>query len=55
MMAAREGRADTVSLLIAKGASVNHRNESGASALTWAQRGGFEFIGKELRAHGARD
>jgi ankyrin repeat protein len=44
-----------VSLLLAKGASVNHRNENGASALAWAQRGGFESIEKDLRRRGARE
>ena len=39
MMAVREGRSSTLDLLIARGADVNRRNESGASALDWAKRG----------------
>ena len=55
MMAVRGGHASTVSLLLAKGASVNHRGENGASALMWARRGGFDSIEKELRERGARE
>ena len=54
MMAAREGRASTLDLLIARGADVNHRNENGASALDWAQRAKEPAMVDRLRRAGAR-
>ena len=54
MMAAREGRASTLDLLIARGADVNHRNETGASALDWAQRAKEPAMVDRLRRAGAR-
>jgi ankyrin repeat protein len=53
MMAARGGQTEVVELLLARGADANHRNQSGATALSWAQRGGFEAIEKALRRSGA--
>jgi ankyrin repeat protein len=53
MMAARGGHTQAVELLLARGADANHKNRSGATALAWAQRGGFEAIEKALRRGGA--
>ena len=55
MMAVREHRLDTARLLIGRGADVNHRNQDGASALSWAKRGNEVEFEKELRRAGARD
>jgi len=54
MMAAREGKASTVDLLIARGADVNHRNQGGASALDWARRGNEKAMIERLQRAGAR-
>jgi ankyrin repeat protein len=54
MMAAREGRLSTLDLLIARGANVGHRNETGASALDWAKRSSSEpRLAEHLRRAGA--
>jgi ankyrin repeat protein len=55
MMAVRGGHGATVDLLLARGADVNQRNQSGATALGWATRGGFDAIAQALRAHGAKN
>jgi len=55
MMAVREHRLDTARLLIGRGADVNHRNQDGATALSWAKRGNEVDLEKELRRAGARD
>jgi ankyrin repeat protein len=54
MMAVREEKFSTAELLIARGANVNHRNESGASALSWAERSGDRALVERLRRAGAR-
>ena len=54
MMAVRERRLSTLDLLIAQGANVNHRNELGASALDWAERGKEPISVDQLRRAGAR-
>ena len=38
MMAVREGTCRRSTLLLRRGADVNHRNENGVSALDWAKR-----------------
>jgi ankyrin repeat protein len=55
MMAARGGHEATVELLLARGSDPNHRNQSGASALTWAKREDHAAIEGMLRRRGARD
>ena len=55
MMAAREGRVSALDLLIARGANVGHRNDSGVSALDWAKRGKEPRITEHLRRAGVRD
>jgi ankyrin repeat protein len=55
MMAVREGRASTVDLLIARGAEVNRRNQSGASALDWAKRNNDGALVARLQRAGAKE
>ena len=55
MMAVREHRLDTARLLIGRGADINHRNQDGATALSWAKRGNETDLEKELRRAGAKD
>ena len=43
----------TVTLLIAKGADVNQRNQSGGTALAWAMRGNEQAMASALRRAGA--
>ena len=54
MMAVRGGHPETVDLLLSRGADLNRRNQDGATALSWARRGGFEAIEATLRRRGAR-
>jgi len=54
MMAVREGRSSTLDLLVARGADVNRRNDSGASALDWARRGKEPAMVGRLQRAGAR-
>jgi ankyrin repeat protein len=54
-MAVRGANADAVTMLVARGADVNHRNENGATALGWARRGGFDAIEKTLLRAGAKN
>jgi len=54
-MAVRENKPSTVDLLIARGADVNIRNDSGASALDWAKRGSDKATIEHLRKAGAKD
>jgi ankyrin repeat protein len=55
MMAVREGKGSTVTLLIARGANVNQRNQSGATALSWALRGNEQDMAAALRRAGAKE
>jgi len=52
--AARNGLADMVELLLARGANANLSGEPWATPLEWARRRGHEDIGALLLAHGAR-
>ena len=45
--------ADEAAIALAHGADVNQHNENGATALSWAVRGGYDGIARALRAHGA--
>jgi ankyrin repeat protein len=55
MMAVRGGHAAVVDLLLDRGADIGHRNADGATALSWAKRGGFDAIERALRRRGAKD
>jgi ankyrin repeat protein len=50
----REQRHATVDLLLAKGANVNLRNDSGATALAWAERADDAELVRRLKRAGAR-
>lgn len=52
-IAAREGQAEFVDLLLANGADPNAAGASWAKPLAWAERRGRERISSKLRAHGA--
>ncbi|HVF62930.1 MAG TPA: ankyrin repeat domain-containing protein [Casimicrobiaceae bacterium] len=54
MMAVHEEKFSTAVLLIAHGANVNLSNDSGATALSWAERSGDRELTDRLRAAGAR-
>jgi ankyrin repeat protein len=54
MMAVRGGHAQTVELLLARGADVNHRNQDGATALMWARRAGSQDVESMLKRRGAQ-
>ena len=49
MMAVREGKGSTVTLLIARGANVSQRNQGGAMALSGALRGNEQEMAAALR------
>jgi len=53
MMAVRGRHEATVRLLLEHGADVNARNETGATALSWATERGFTEIVALLRKAGA--
>ncbi len=55
MMAVREGKAGTATLLMARGADVNVRNQNGATALAWALRGNEKALAEQLKRAGARE
>jgi len=44
-----------VTLLLARGASVNLRNQNGATALSWALRGNEQEMATALRRAGAKE
>lgn len=52
-IAAREGRAEVVDLLLANGADSTAAGANWATPLAWAERRGHEKIAAMLRAHGA--
>jgi ankyrin repeat protein len=54
-MAARERKGSTVTLLLAKGADVNVRNQNDATALAWAVRGNESAMTAELKRAGAKE
>jgi ankyrin repeat protein len=53
MMAIHEHHPGTARLLIERGADVTHRNQSGATALSWAARGNETELALLLRQAGA--
>ena len=55
MMAVHENRPDTARLLINRGADLGHRNQDGATALSWAKQRGDDDLVKELRRAGAKE
>ena len=54
MIAARQGDAEMVGLLLARSANPTIRNDSDASALSWALRAGHTAIAEQLRRAGAQ-
>jgi len=54
MMAAHEGKASTVDLLLSRGADANLRNQDGKSALDIARRGNEKAMVERLQRSGAR-
>ena len=54
MWAAYKGKANTVSLLLSKGADVNALGNYHISSLLWASGRGYAEIVKDLLAHGAK-
>jgi ankyrin repeat protein len=54
-MAVREGKGPVVTLLMAKGADVNKRNQNGATALSWAIRGNEKAMAEALKRAGATE
>ena len=54
MMAVLEEKFPTAVLLIERGADVNRRNETGATALAWAERSGDAALIERLKRAGAR-
>ncbi|MEW6298901.1 MAG: ankyrin repeat domain-containing protein [Thermodesulfobacteriota bacterium] len=54
IVAARQGYADTVRLLIERGADVNAQDKYGTTALQWAEKNGHKDVVRLLKEAGAR-